>query len=256
MPRGKKNNFLKKIIKKTFNYFNLEIKRLNSFEDRFKDSIAEISHDDEKILKKISNIVLSSRANQWSIIQSLEYISRKNISGSIVECGVFRGGSLILICLIAERLNLDKKIYGYDTFEEGFSELSEFDLDPKGKKVENTNTDKNFFPTKMEVINNFEKYKVSSKFMPNLVKGKTQITLQDNKNVPNEISFLRLDTDIYEPTLDQLNRLYPKLSKGGILHIDDYGHCPGVKKAVDEYFNSKKIWLHRVDYTCRFLIKE
>ena len=49
--------------------------------------------------------------------------------------------------------------------------------------------------------------------------------------------------------------LYPRLNKGGILHIDDYGNCPGVKKAIDDYFSGQDIWLHRIDYTCRFLIK-
>ena len=48
--------------------------------------------------------------------------------------------------------------------------------------------------------------------------------------------------------------LFPKLVSGGILHIDDYGMCPGVRNAVDEYFINKKIWLHRVDFTCRLMI--
>jgi hypothetical protein len=49
--------------------------------------------------------------------------------------------------------------------------------------------------------------------------------------------------------------LYPRLVKGGVLHIDDYGFFPGVKKAVDDYFKDKNIWLHRVDLTCRIMVK-
>ncbi len=49
--------------------------------------------------------------------------------------------------------------------------------------------------------------------------------------------------------------LYPKLVKGGVLHIDDYGFLPGARKAVDEYFKDEKIWLHRIDLSCRLLIK-
>ena len=64
-----------------------------------------------------------------------------------------------------------------------------------------------------------------------------------------------MDTDIYKTTVKQLEVLYPKLSPGGILHIDDYGFCSGVRKAVDDYFNDQNIWLHRVDLTCRYLIK-
>ena len=49
--------------------------------------------------------------------------------------------------------------------------------------------------------------------------------------------------------------LFPRLVSGGILHIDDYGMFPGVQSAVDEYFEGKKIWLHRIDFTTRLLIK-
>ena len=66
---------------------------------------------------------------------------------------------------------------------------------------------------------------------------------------------MRLDTDLYETTKFQLEILYPKLTVGGILHIDDYGFFPGVRKAVDDYFKDQEIWLHRVDLTCRLLIK-
>lgn len=256
MPRGKKDEFYKKSVKKIFNFFNLEIKRKNNFQDRYFDHVAEISNEEKKILEEISEIALSSVANQWSIIQSLKHIKEKNIPGEIVECGVYKGGSLILICLIAEMLNFNKEIIGYDTFEEGFDKISEFDLSVKGKKIEKVSFEKNFFPTIDEVQNTIRKFNISENFFPKLIKGKTQETLLLNENVPDSISFLRLDTDIYEPTADQLDKLYPKLSSGGILHIDDYGHCPGVKKAVDEYFVDKKIWLHRIDYTCRLLIKD
>ena len=60
---------------------------------------------------------------------------------------------------------------------------------------------------------------------------------------------------LFATTKKQLETLYSRLVKGGILHIDDYGLCPGVKKAVDEFFLDQKIWLHRVDITCRYLIK-
>ena len=65
-----------------------------------------------------------------------------------------------------------------------------------------------------------------------------------------------MDTDLYETTKKQLEILYPRLTQGGVLHIDDYGWMGGVKDAADEYFKDQKIWLHRVDMTCRYLIKE
>ena len=89
-----------------------------------------------------------------------------------------------------------------------------------------------------------------------MIQGDTKKTLNIKKNLPKKISFLRLDTDFYESTLNELKTLYPKISKNGILMIDDYGHHLGCRKAVDEYFRNKKIWLHRVDYTARLIIKK
>ena len=76
------------------------------------------------------------------------------------------------------------------------------------------------------------------------------------KNIPKKISLLRLDTDWYESTKIELEILYPLLQKGGILIIDDYGHWGGSKKAVDEFFLDKYVWMHYIDYACRLIIKE
>jgi len=74
---------------------------------------------------------------------------------------------------------------------------------------------------------------------------------------PDNIALLRLDTDWYESTRHELIHLYPRLSTGGILIIDDYGHWEGARKAVDEYIKEKqlKLLLQRIDYTGRLAIK-
>lgn len=68
------------------------------------------------------------------------------------------------------------------------------------------------------------------------------------------ILILRLDTDFFASTKIELEVLYPKLVSGGVLIIDDYGHWKGQRKAVDDFFGKNK-WLHIVDYSCRYLIK-
>lgn len=68
------------------------------------------------------------------------------------------------------------------------------------------------------------------------VKGKVEETLRDQKNFPKSIALLRLDTDFYESTKMELEVLYPRLVSGGVLIIDDYGHCQGARKATDEHF--------------------
>ena len=89
-----------------------------------------------------------------------------------------------------------------------------------------------------------------------LVKGMVEKTLLNNDNIPEQISLLRLDTDFYESTKIELEILFPKLVSGGILILDDYGYWSGARKAIDEYFKNTNYWLHYVDPSCRYLIKE
>lgn len=74
---------------------------------------------------------------------------------------------------------------------------------------------------------------------------------------PNEIVLLRIDTDFYESTKVKLEVLYPKLSKRGVLVLDDYGYWRGSRKAVGEYFNKIRFkpLLVCSDKSCRIAIK-
>ena len=73
------------------------------------------------------------------------------------------------------------------------------------------------------------------------IKGKVENSLLESSNLHEKISLLRLDTDWYESTLIELEILYPKLAKGGILILDDYGDWLGSKKAVDEYIKENNL---------------
>jgi O-methyltransferase len=87
------------------------------------------------------------------------------------------------------------------------------------------------------------------------VKGKVEDTIP--AHAPEQIALLRLDTDWYESTYHELVHLYPRLSVGGVLIIDDYGHWEGARRAVDQYFAEKKLkfLLNRIDYTGRIGVK-
>ena len=106
----------KKLIKYIFNIFGLEIRRANNWYDRYRDSVVELEDKYKKILKLSEGYLNASLPNQWSIIQSLQYIKNKKIIGDIVETGTFHGGGIILINNILKILKLKKKIWGYDTF--------------------------------------------------------------------------------------------------------------------------------------------
>ena len=251
-------NIIKKIIKKLISYTGYKIIRENNFNDRSRHKIEECSYEDDKNLINALDYALCNKENLWSLIQAIKYISDKKIEGDFVECGVFRGGSLGILSQYAEKYSLNCKIYGFDTFEEGFSNttISDKDITLKRKKVKLEKTTANFYPTINEVENNLKKFINNNKYFPKLIKGDVLKTLKDPKNIPEKISILRLDTDLYLTTKIQLEILFPKLVSGEVLHIDDYGICPGVRTAVDEYFVNQKIWLHRVDFTCRLMIKD
>ena len=256
-------NKISETIKNFLNKFNFKIEHANSWYKRNEHRIAEISNDELKILKEITNLSMSTPANHWAIIQSLKHIKENDIKGDIVECGVWRGGNLILFKKIIDTLNLEKKIFAFDTFQ-GMPMPSKEDFDLKdidaGKIYQNyKNKDLKWcFSDIDEVKNNISKFFEDYNKSFNFIKGKVEETLMYENNLPNKISLLRLDTDFYESTKKELEILYPRLNKGGVLIIDDYGHWKGSKKAVDEYFNIEKdfFWFHRIDYASRLLIKK
>jgi hypothetical protein len=87
------------------------------------------------------------------------------------------------------------------------------------------------------------------------VPGRVEDTIP--AQVPAAISLLRLDTDWYESTRHELEHLFPRLTRGGVLILDDYGHWQGARKAADEYFCEHRIpiLLNRMDYTGRIGVK-
>jgi len=88
------------------------------------------------------------------------------------------------------------------------------------------------------------------------VEGLIEKTLP--RTIPDRIAFLHLDMDLYAPTLHALRYLYPRMSKGGVLIIDDYGHWKGARKAVDHYFETQKIHanLQKIDYSAVWMVRK
>lgn len=205
---------------------------------------------------------MTSIERMYALYQSVKYILDNAIPGSFVECGVWRGGSSMLVAKMLANRNLSREIYLFDTFE-GMSEPTENDVTLKGfdadKLLEENKHEKEnsvwCLANETDVQRNLEitGYDMSKIKM---IKGKVEDTIPSNFNHV-DISLLRLDTDWYESTKHELEHLYPLLVKNGVLIIDDYGHWKGCRKAVDEYFdkNNIKILFQRIDYTGRFAIK-
>ena len=235
--------------------FNFEIRKVN----KKKKDIIEITKPEKKLIENCLQYSMTNVERMWSLIQSFHHIRQESLKGDFVECGVWKGGNIILLKKLIQKFNLKKNIYGFDTFE-GMVEPSFYDVNYNNKSA------KKMFDEHVEkkigfAMCSLEDVKKNIKKNTNidnifLIKGKVENTLRNKQKLPKKISILRLDTDFYESTKIELEVLFPRLVKGGVLIIDDYGFWKGAKKAVDEYFCDYRQFFHYIDHSCRLLIKK
>ena len=250
-------NFLRTTAKKIRNLFRVIKKPFIKKEDFWKKNIPEIDEESKRLIESIGEHSLTPFIRRWTLIKSLHYINKKKLIGDIVECGIWRGGNLFLAKKIQDKYpnELKRKLYGFDTFE-GMPKPS-FHDGVKINEVFQNFKDRNLPWTKasLDDVKNSTNFFFNDVDDFNFIKGMVEDTLMNKKNLPNKISLLRLDTDLYESTKIELNILYPLLVEKGVLIIDDYGDFPGCRKAVDEYFLDKNVLMTSVDKSCRLIVK-
>lgn len=160
----------------------------------------------------------------------VENIIKDNVPGDLIETGVWRGGATIFMAgLLQAYGDKERNVWVADSFAGLPKPSDKFEAD-KGDKHYTYAPD---LAVSMEQVKkNFEKYGLLSDNVK-FLKGWFSQTLP---TAPIEkLSLARLDGDMYESTMDGLDNLYPKLSIGGYIIIDDYGAIPACKKAVDYY---------------------
>ena len=209
------------------------------------------------LFEQVLPYTMTSKEALFALYSATNYILDRNIPGDIVECGVWRGGSALLAALIMKARNVNnRKLYLYDTFQ-GMTAPTEVDVDKRGnvgfEMMEKYSDDIGWCYALLEEVqatfseHNFE-------FEIEFVQGDIVETLKTTQ--PEAISILRLDTDWYESTAAEFQHLYPLLSIGGVLIIDDYGAWAGSRKATDEYFQQVPApMLKRIDKEVRLGIK-
>ena len=199
----------------------------------------------------------------YSLYKAVQYLVENQIPGDFVECGVWRGGSVILIALaLAHFGDIDRKIFLYDTFT-GMTKPDEQDVDWDGRNLKkkwekDSSQSENFQWGYGGSIEEVRKNVYASNYPKDnfvFVKGPVEHTIPGT--VPEKIALLRLDTDWYASTYHELVHLYPIISAGGILIIDDYGWCRGSRQATDKYIKEHKLdlFLSRIDESVRLAVK-
>lgn len=196
-----------------------------------------------------------------ALCHGVDHIVKHQIEGDIVECGVWRGGSMVATAkTLIGHDQVDRRLWLYDTFD-GMSAPSSEDVDFMGQSASGLLAEQDREDAKsiwcfspMEQVREAMETTGYPADKINFVPGKVEETLP--KTTPSKIALLRLDTDWYESTRCELEHLFPKMVDGGVLIIDDYGHWEGCRRAVDEYFDSHdvQIFLQRIDYTGRMAI--
>jgi len=213
-------------------------------------------------VRAVEGYTMTGPEKLYSLCHAVRHVIAHDVPGAIVECGVWRGGSMMAAARTLLELDAaNRDLYLFDTYE-GMPEPTEHDVDFAGVSVlERWNAQRHnrFVPrearaslpevrTAMGTVG-YDESRI------HFVKGMVEDTIPTQ--APEQIALLRLDTDYYESTRHEMFELYPRLSRNGVLIIDDFGHFKGSEKAVREFLaaTGEPILLHRIDYSGRVGVK-
>ena len=220
--------------------------------------IALADPDFTELFRDLASVTLTSPQLAYALRSAVLYLSRSAVVGDIVECGVWRGGSMSLAATtLMQAGDHERQLWLYDTFDwrwepegqdDGFLAAGAFAEGPPAATAIASGT------SKAEVLDLLTRTGYPAEQL-HLVQGLVQDTIP--AQAPDCIALLRLDTDYYDSTRHELEHLYPRLTRGGVLIVDDYGKLSGATKAVDEYFAALEHppLLQRIDVQGRMAVK-
>ncbi len=200
---------------------------------------ADMDEEAKDIIRAVRPFTMTSANKLYALILATRYVAKHSIPGDIVECGVWRGGSMqaaartLLACGDTSR-----DLYLFDTYE-GMPPPSDADVRLADGSSAEQLLAASPRESKVWAVATLEDVQEAFASVPypgervHFVKGLVEETVP--AAAPDQISILRLDTDWYESTRHELDHLYPRLSSGGVLLIDDYGYWQGSRRAVDEF---------------------
>ena len=217
---------------------------------------------DQRLVEEVKAYTMTSPERIFSLIRAVEYVQRHAIEGAIVECGVWKGGSMLAVAKTLKALGDEsRELYLFDTFE-GMTAPTEhdrsFDDDQAARQLANSNRQDPasvWCYADLESVRRTLSLSAYDSQRMHFVPGPVEQTIPEH--APDKIALLRLDTDWYESTRHEFEHLFPRLSTGGVLIIDDYGHWKGSRQATDEYLEKHgvRMLLNRIDYTGRIGVK-
>lgn len=175
----------------------------------------------------------------FTLYQMAERALQHAPPGDFAECGCWRGHSTYLIANLLKTNGWAGQFWVFDSFEGGLSDKVPQDRVGRGNTSEKeTKRQKEKFSSDYEAV----KAILSPFPFVSLHKGWIPACFNVPGLAERKFSLVHIDVDLYEPTRDSLEFFYPRMNKGGIIVIDDYGSAtfPGSKSAVDEYLAKAK----------------
>lgn len=208
----------------------------------------------------VAAFTMTSPERIAALVEAVRYVSRHAIPGDIVECGVWRGGSMMAVARTLLELDDLRSLHLFDTFA-GMPPPGDVDRDRSGAAaadlmaMSDRETSSVWARSPLDEVRRNLAVTGYPQDRVRFVVGRVEETVPER--APASIAILRLDTDWYESTRHELVHLFPRLSVGGVLIIDDYGHWEGARKAVDEYLaeTGARLLLNRIDATGRIAVK-
>ena len=214
----------------------------------------DFSKDEIALCQEVSAYTMTSVEAVVTLSAAVKHTTRAGVPGAFVECGVWKGGSMMAIARTLLNLGRnDAHLHLFDTFE-GMTAPTEHDLNRDGVSAQELLDDEQnqhdsllWARAPLEAVRDAVTSVGYPESLVHLVQGRVEETLP--MQAPDQIALLRLDTDWYESTRHELTHLYPRLEPGGVLIIDDYGWWRGARKATDEYFanHDQPPFLVRID---------
>lgn len=213
------------------------------------------------IYRQVRPYTMTGFTRVAALCQSIAHIEAAGIAGAVVECGVWKGGSMMAAAFaLLDHDSTCRPLYLFDTYA-GMPAPQPVDRDHQGRAAADWLAEQS--PAAALVRAECRLPEVRAALFRTrypweklvFVPGRVEATLP--AAAPDAIALLRLDTDWYESTYHELEHLWPRLAPGGVLIVDDYGHWQGARRAVDEYFARQRIALplHPIDYTGRLVVK-
>ncbi len=188
----------------------------------------------ERIFQKYRDFTMVPSENFIANLELCEKFS--NVEGCVAECGVWRGG---MSASMTEILGNDRTYYLFDSFE-GLPDAKEIDGMDALQWQKDTNAPHYFDNCKAEIEFAQKAMSLSTAKKVEIIKGWFNETLPITK-INGAIAVLRLDGDWYDSTMDCMENLYPKVTEGGLVLMDDYYFWDGFSKAIHDYLSKYKL---------------